>query len=70
MKIILFFIFAFCLPTIVFAQAEEALLQKVRAKLDKVTDYQASGKMKLDVSFINAAESDVIIYFKLVRLLK
>ena len=48
----------------VFAQSEEALLQKVRAKLDKVKDYEASGKMKLDVSFINASESQVSIYYK------
>jgi outer membrane lipoprotein-sorting protein len=47
-----------------FAQSEEALLQKVKAKLEKVTDYEASGKMKLDVSFINAPESKVTIYFK------
>lgn len=47
-----------------FAQNEEAILQKVKAKLEKVTDYEASGKMKLDVSFINAPESKVTIYFK------
>ena len=46
------------------AQTEEALLKKVKARLDKVTDYEASGKMKLDVSFINAPESKVTIYFK------
>lgn len=46
-----------------FAQGD-AVLQKVKAKLDKVTDYEATGKMKLDVSFINAPESDVTIYFK------
>ena len=50
--------------TSVFAQNEEALLQKVKAKLEKVTDYEASGKMKLDVSFINAPESKVTVYFK------
>lgn len=46
------------------AQTEEALLQKVKAKLEKVTDYEAAGKLKLDVSFINAQESEVTIYFK------
>jgi outer membrane lipoprotein-sorting protein len=64
MKPIFFFICSCFLSVTLFAQAEEALLQKVRAKAAKVTDYQASGKMKLDVSFINAAESDVIIYYK------
>jgi hypothetical protein len=47
-----------------FAQSEEVLLQKVKTKLEKVTDYEASGKMKMDVSFINAPESNVTIYFK------
>lgn len=63
MKILFSFLFAF-LVTTSFAQAEEALLQKVKAKLEKVNDYEATGKLKLDVSFINAQESDVTIYFK------
>jgi outer membrane lipoprotein-sorting protein len=48
----------------VMAQAEEALLKKVRDKMDKVADYQAEGKMKLDVSFINAPASKVTIFYK------
>ena len=52
------------LTSTVFAQNEEALLQKVKSRMNKVTDYEAAGKMKLDVSFINAAESNVTIYFK------
>ena len=63
MKIILLFCSLF-LTTNLLAQNEEALLQKVRAKLEKVKDYEASGKMKMDVSFINAPESKVAIYFK------
>jgi outer membrane lipoprotein-sorting protein len=59
---ILLLLFSF-FTTNLFAQ-EDAVLQKVKAKLDKVTDYEASGKMKLDVSFINAPESNVTIYFK------
>ncbi|HUC82197.1 MAG TPA: hypothetical protein VMR70_14935 [Flavisolibacter sp.] len=58
----------FLLSTLLFAlnvvAQEDPVLQKVKAKIDKVTDYEASGKMKLDVSFINAPESDVTIYFK------
>jgi outer membrane lipoprotein-sorting protein len=46
------------------AQDETELVKKVKAKLDKVNDYQADGKMKIDVPFINAPESDVVIYFK------
>ncbi|HYO22890.1 MAG TPA: hypothetical protein VER36_10830 [Flavisolibacter sp.] len=60
---ILFFICCFLVAGSLYAQ-EDALLQKVKAKLDKVTDYEAAGKMKLDVSFINAPESNVTIYFK------
>ena len=55
---------SFVLSSAAFSQNEEALLKKVKAKLEKVTDYEASGKMKLDVSFINAPESNVTIYFK------
>ena len=60
------FLLAFCLVSSIslFAQNEEALLHKVKAKLDKVADYEAAGKMRLDVSFINAPESNVTIYFK------
>lgn len=64
MKALFLFCCSFVLINIVSAQAEEALLKKVKAKLDKVTDYEAAGKMKLDVSFINAPESKVTIYFK------
>jgi outer membrane lipoprotein-sorting protein len=63
MKIFFFFVLTLFFTTS-FAQTEEALLQKVKAKLEKVNDYEAIGKLKLDVSFINAQESDVTVYFK------
>jgi len=63
MKMFFSFLLAFFFTTS-FAQTEEALLQKVKAKLEKVNDYEATGKLKLDVSFINAQESDVTVYFK------
>jgi outer membrane lipoprotein-sorting protein len=63
MKYMLFLISLFC-ATAVMAQDEEALLKKVRAKLEKVADYQAEGKMKLDVSFINAPASKVTVFYK------
>jgi hypothetical protein len=47
-----------------FAQAEADLVKKVKAKLDKVNDYQAEGKMKIDVSFIKAPQGKVKVYFK------
>lgn len=46
------------------AQGDEALLRAVRAKLDKVRDYQAQGRMSLDVSFIQAPPADVTVYYK------
>lgn len=63
MKYLLFVLSFFC-ATAVMAQEEEALLKKVRAKLEKVTDYQAEGRMKLDVSFINAPASKVMVFYK------
>jgi outer membrane lipoprotein-sorting protein len=47
-----------------FAQDATALVQKVKAKLDQVNDYQAEGRMKIDVSFIDASPSKVTIYYK------
>lgn len=46
------------------AQGEEALIKAVKAKLDKVQDYEARGLMLIDVSFIQAPQSDVTIYYK------
>lgn len=48
----------------VFAQDEADLVKKVKDKLEKVKDYTAQGKMKIDVSFIDAPESRVKIYYK------
>lgn len=59
----IFLVLSFFSVATVMAQ-EEALLKKVRAKLEKVSDYQAEGKMKLDVSFINAPTSKVMVYYK------
>jgi outer membrane lipoprotein-sorting protein len=61
---ILFLIISLCMTTGVFAQQEEALVKAVRAKLDKVNDYEASGQMAIDVSFIQAPKSDVTVYYK------
>ena len=46
------------------AQNETALINAVKAKMDKVKDYKASGRMKVDVSFINAPNSAVQVYYK------
>jgi hypothetical protein len=40
------------------------LVKKVKAKLDKVNDYEATGKMKTDVVFIKAPISNIKAYYK------
>ncbi len=46
------------------AQDATALVKKVKAKLDKVNDYVAEGRMKTDVAFIKAPAGKVKMYFK------
>lgn len=50
--------------TMVQAQTAEGLIQKVKEKLDKVNDYEANGKMKMNVVFIKAPVSSIKVYFK------
>jgi hypothetical protein len=52
------------------AQNEEALVKAVRAKLDKVQDYEARGRLAIDVPFIQAPPSDVMVYYKKPNLFK
>ena len=60
----LLLLFSFFCATALPAQNEEALLKRVRAKLDKVNDYQAEGRMRMDVAFIKAPASKVNVYYK------
>jgi len=46
------------------AQTADELLAKVKAKMDKVNDYIATGKMKTDVVFIKAPIANIKSYFK------
>ncbi len=46
------------------AQEVNVLLQKVKAKIDKVADYEASGKMKTNVTFLKIPVATVKIYFR------
>ncbi len=46
------------------AQSAADILQKVRAKLETVTDYVAQGKMKTNVAFIKAPLANVKVYYK------
>ncbi len=52
------------------AQNAESLVQKVKAKIEKVNNYQASGTMKTNVAFLKVPVASVKIYFKKPNLLK
>ena len=41
-----------------------ALVKQVKAKLDKVNDYSATGKMKTDVAFLKVPLATVNVFFK------
>ena len=45
-------------------QTAEDVIQKIKAKLDKVNDYEAKGKMKTNVIFIKAPIANVKVYYK------
>ncbi len=46
------------------AQDANALIKRVRAKLDKVNDYVAEGNMKTDVAFIKAPAGRIKVFYK------
>jgi outer membrane lipoprotein-sorting protein len=54
---------AICIGNIA-AQDNNALVQKVKAKLDKVNDYEAAGKMKTNVTFLKVPEAEIKMFFK------
>ena len=56
--------FIFFLPAITHGQAAEELVLKVKEKFDKVNDYEAKGKMKMNVTFIKAPVATVKVYYK------
>lgn len=64
MKRILFF--AFLLQSSLFTQAQDVnvLVQKVKDKINLVNDYEASGKMKTNVTFLKVPVATVKLYFK------
>lgn len=54
----------FLIHSMVHAQTAEDLMKKIKEKLDKVNDYQASGKLKINVPFLKAPVSTVKLYYK------
>jgi hypothetical protein len=51
-------------PLFLLAQDVTALVQKVKAKIEKVNDYEAAGKMKTNVIFLKIPVATVKVYFK------
>lgn len=47
-----------------FAQDAAELIRKVKEKLEKVSNYEANGMMKTDVSFIKVPDSKITVYYK------
>ncbi len=46
------------------AQTAEDIVQKIKAKLEKINDYEADGKMKTNVAFIKAPVATVKVFYK------
>lgn len=51
-------------PLIPRAQTVQQLVEKVKAKIDQVKDYTATGRMKTNVSFLKVPVANVVIYFR------
>lgn len=64
MKRILFLVFFFQLSIFTQAQDVNVLVQKVKDKINLVNDYEASGKMKTNVTFLKVPVATVKLYFK------
>ncbi|MCX6209399.1 MAG: hypothetical protein NTZ59_07790 [Bacteroidetes bacterium] len=61
--IIVCFSIIICLNSMA-AETPEALIQKVKTKLEQVNDYVAEGKMKTNVAFIKAPLGKIKLYYK------
>ncbi|HWB27468.1 MAG TPA: hypothetical protein VG738_18460 [Chitinophagaceae bacterium] len=64
MKKISLLLLVICVSIAAHAQDMTDLIKKVKAKLDLVNDYEATGVLKTDIAFIKAPVSKVEIYFK------
>ena len=65
----LFVLFIFCV-SLAIAQDASQLIKKVKAKLELVDNYEATGVMKTDIAFIKAPIGKIKIYFKKPNLFK
>jgi len=64
MKKVFIIIFALFLFIHLSAQTPQELINKIKTKLEKVTDYTAKGKLKTNVIFIKAPIASVKVYYK------
>jgi outer membrane lipoprotein-sorting protein len=64
MKKILTLFFVLFLFSQLSAQTPQELVNKIKAKLEKVNDYTAKGKLKTNVIFIKAPIASVKVYYK------
>ncbi|HEY5969703.1 MAG TPA: hypothetical protein VIU35_17100 [Chitinophagaceae bacterium] len=64
MKKIFILFFALFLFFQLSAQTPQELINKIKAKLEKVNDYTAKGKLKTNVVFIKAPIASVKVYYK------
>lgn len=62
----LFYTLVFFIGTFSTVQSQDvkALVDKVKAKLAKVNDYEASGKMKTNVTFLKIPVATIKVYYK------
>lgn len=67
-KCCLFVLFVFC-ASVAMAQDASQLIKKVKAKLELVDNYEATGVMKTDIAFIKAPIGKIKIYFKNTKLI-
>jgi outer membrane lipoprotein-sorting protein len=63
-KKLILVLFFFSLINLSFSQSDNALLQRVRDKLNIVDNYEADAIMKTDISFLKVPQSGVKVYFK------
>jgi len=65
-RIVFFVTVNLLMATVLQAQVMDAttLIQKVKANIDKVNDYEATGKMITNVTFLKVPQADVKVYFR------
>lgn len=64
MKKLIAICFCWIILSHISAQTPEELINKIKAKLEKVNDYTANGKLKTNVVFIKAPVASVKVYYK------